>query len=499
MHFLPRLLLTLGVPLLLMTGAVAVVFAGTAQLTNILTDIRDGELKQLRDEAALHRVGWAVDVAMRRAADACVAVGPDGVLSEPWAQQIAEASAELAASLDEEGGGEHDRRLREVARDYVALASEIDVAHPCRALGRREYERRREVLDEELTNAWVARMSRLHDDVIEREEEARRVGRASLSRGVGLIALGLVLALVVSWQLARTVAASMAALTETARGLGRGNFAAPARPVKGPAELVEFAAELEVMRQRLAELDSLKQGFVASVSHEMRTPLSKMREALALLADGAAGELDARQARIVRIARDACERQIRTVTTLLDLSRLRAGSALQQKKRTALDPIVQMAVDDEGPEATSRGVEIALVLSEGAPLGSFDVPLLATAISNLVRNAVSVSKEGQRVDVTRTIERAGPRGEQGGWATITVRDQGPGVPDELRDTIFRPFVSSPVPKSPKALGIGLGLALAREVAEAHRGHLELLDGTPGAALRLWVPLESTARASGVTS
>src|SRR5690349_20747858 len=106
------------------------------------------------------------------------------------------------------------------------------------------------------------------------------------------------------------------------------------------------------MRADLAELDALKQGFLASVSHEMRTPLGKIREALSLLADGTAGTLADRQRSVVDIARRACETEIRLVTTLLDLSRLRAGTLLRIDPRQRLDDALREAVAAETSEAT---------------------------------------------------------------------------------------------------------------------------------------------------
>lgn len=491
MRLFPRLLFTQLLPLVIVVIAVALVFASTTGVTSMLGELREGELATLRGEANLHRAAWAVDVAMRHALQACQAQSP---LRDERARSVRLRADELGRTLARTNA--RDAPLLRIVRDYVELAGRVDPDAPCAELGAHAFDRHRMLLDEQLTNAWVDRMARLHDAVIAREDEARRLGVTGLVGGLVLVAVAVVVALVVSLAFARSVTSPLEELTRTARRLGRGEFGAPVEDAGGPTELVEFGRELEAMRRRLAELDSLKQQFVASVSHEMRTPLSKMREALALLADGAAGELAPRQHRVVRIARDACERQIRTVTSMLDLSRLRSGSPLRMRERASLDGAVREAVEEEQADAVNAGVVVELAFEGPQSLTArLDDVLVERAVANLVRNAVAVSSRGQVVRVVRSVLDAGPGGEPGRWARVSVHDEGPGVPPEIEQSIFLPFVSHGIAGSPKKLGIGLGLALAWEVARAHGGHLEILRPARGSEFRLWIPLASAARAS----
>lgn len=480
MRLFPRLLLTQFLPLVIVVVAVALVFASTTRVTSILGELRASELTKLQREAALHRTGWAVDVAMRHAVQACRAEHAE---REARARAVERHAADLRRALEEVPGA--DPNLRRVSHAYVTLAERMDANARCASLLDPGFEARRVVLDEDLTNAWVGRMAGLHDAVIAREAEAQREGVRGLVGGVVLVLVALAIAVVVSLAFARSVTLPLEQLTLTARRLGRGEFDAPVVASGGPAEVVGLCEELERMRERLAELDSLKQQFVASVSHEMRTPLSKLREALALLADGAAGELGPRQQRVVRIAREACERQIRTVTTMLDLSRLRAGSPLRMRASTSLDGAVRAAIDEERADASSAGVGVELTLEGSSDVRArLDDVLFERAVANLVRNAVSVSRRGQRVVVRRElVDSEGAR-----FARVSVRDEGPGVPPELERTIFQPFVSQEVAGSPKKIGIGLGLALASEVARAHGGRLDIVRPEQGAEFRLWIPL-----------
>lgn len=472
-----RLSLSHVVPVLLVTAALAVLLVATVKVTAVLTALNEIELVALRQEGRLHRAMWDIDVALRHAHDGCTegADRPEvrrrlGPLVEALRQAV-EAAPPGAVMLP-------------MAEDYLELAQAVRASAVCDRLLDHAADTRREQLDEALTNLWVTRLQELHDAVILREEEARRIGTAATWAGLALALVSLLVALLVARSMARSVSLPLVSLVETARRVGTGDFrTSPA--VEGPYEVQVLADELDRMRQRLAQLDALKQGFLASVSHELRTPLSKIREALALLNDGVVGPLSAQQGRVVDIARVACEREIRMVSTLLDLSRLRSGNPLRLREGSSIDAIIDAAVADESQDAEQCGVTIEVVRRGEPPLQALDPVLLERAIANLVRNAVSVSKRGQRLLVERIWEPA-EHGPGEGTVVVTVHDDGPGVPAAIRDIVFDAFVTHAVPHSGHVLGVGLGLALAREIARAHGGDLSLDDASVGATFRLTI-------------
>ncbi len=485
MRLFPRLLVAISVPLLIVVIAVATVFVSTSRVTSALTDLRVHELSSLQSEAGLHRAGWDLDVAMRHGTDRCLR---DAGASAAVVAGIAEVAAQLEGTLLRSEGAHPS--LLSVSRDYVTLADSLQRRPTCEHVVSAAFQRKRWALDERLTNVWVERMAGLHDTVIEREERIRELTTATFFGGLALVGIAIAIALAVSYALARSVTAPLAVLTRTARRLGGGDLEAPVPKVGGVTELVEFQGELESMRGRLAELDALKQGFIASCSHELRTPLSKMREALALLADGAAGSLGERQLKVVQIARGACERQIRTVTSILDLSRLRAGTPLQVRHASSVDGVVDDAIEQERVEAEARGVLITTEAEgERGMRADLDDALVEHALANLIRNAVSVSHAKQVVHVSRRIHRDAQPDDGRAWLEVDVVDQGPGVPPDIERSIFLPFVTHAPSTSPKRVGVGLGLALAREVAEAHGGRIELVRREAGSCFRFSIPLE----------
>jgi two-component system sensor histidine kinase GlrK len=489
MRLLTRLLLSHTMPILVMGAALGVLLVSLVRMTVLLGEVREREMGALHVGEELHRAGWSIELAMRHGLAAC---------------EAGEAPASVGRALDARAGA-LERLLAQratgvqepmatVARGYVELArSVLASGDACAGLRAGDNQSRRWRLDEQLTDAWVASTSELHDAVALKDEEARRVGAAALSVGVLTALLALGLGVLVAQRLARVVTEPLGDLARVAHRVGEGDFSARAA-VGGPLEVETLGREFDRMRARLAELDALKQGFLASVSHEMRTPLSKIREALALLAEGVGGPLTDRQRRLVEISRTACEREIRTVSSLLDLSRLRAGAPVRFQAGASVDEAVREAVAEHADEAREAGVELEVQLEGEAPRSVMDAAMVERAVANLVRNALGVSQRGQRVRVTREV-RAGPGGRGGPFVVVTVRDEGPGVAPEVRETLFDAFVTRAVANSPKGLGVGLGLALAREVARVHGGELELVDEPgPGAAFRLWLPLLEGGRA-----
>ncbi len=466
--------------------ALAVTVVSLARMTSWITEVRDREFETLGDEEEVYRAAWAIEVAARHGITAC----------ENRQPEVAMALQRLArGALDERLARQRiplPRRLQLPVAGYRDFARGLTEENLCARLLDPASRIRRTALDEELTDAWIERVRELHRVIAVREEQARRLGTRATVFGLGLGAFAGLAAVVLARWIARGVTVPLGDLARAAGKVGAGDFS-PLPRVRGPTEVEALGESLDRMRERLAELDQLKQGFVAMVSHELRTPMARLREALALLEDGAADPLSARQRRVVQLARRACEKEIRVVKALLDLSRIRAGRALQLESGSAVDGVLREALEDESPEADERGVTLALEAQGETPRAAMDGALLGRAVANIVRNGVSVSARGQTVRVRREVVGEGPVGRGGSWARITIRDDGPGVPTQVRERLFEAFVTQAVGGQPTRDGVGLGLVFAREVLREHQGEVEFVDVPgPGATFVVWLPLDARA-------
>lgn len=495
MRLFTRLLISHWIPPLVLTFALGLALTALVRIGVVLSTLNASELETLRDEGALHRAAWSLDVEMRHALSSCRRGDPPSEVR----RAVSSKAGALRSMFHE--APRFPAPMREVVQGYLTAATDALAGDPCETLQDSAMRMRVAQLDERLTYLWVERLGELHRAVSAKEGDARQIALKATWMGIPLALASFVLAMWMARQMAQVLEEPLAMLAQTAQRVGRGDFETPARVVDGPPEILALAKDLDRMRAELQQLETLKQGFLASVSHELRTPLSKIREGLALLHDGALGPLDERQLRVVQIARTACEREITMVTTLLDLSRLRAGSPVRMRAGTSIDAVIIAAVDGERLEAQQRGVLIEVDMQGDSGNCLLDPALMERAIANLVRNAVAVSARGQTVRVDCAVEPAGAAREER-IVRVRVSDDGPGVPREIRSKLFDAFVTRPVPTSGKSFGSGIGLALAREVARAHGGDLSLRDAIsdrdgPGAIFELWVPFEGRAQPAEV--
>jgi len=460
-----RLALTHGVLVGVLVISLLLTLQGLLRMLGLITEIRDTRLSTLDADEDMHRTAWSVEVALRHAAQAC----ENGAHDAAVRATIVDARGALSELL-ETRVLEPDSRLRRASHRYIALADGAAADGACAYLLAPHTDSVRAQLDEEMTNAWIERMHELHADLRTREDAARRIGVGTAVAGVVFAALAATAAAVVARSMARSISQPIAELARAATRVGEGDFA-PIPQARGPAEVQELWRDLERMREHLMELERLKRSFVANVSHELRTPLARLREALGLLSDGTCGPTTPQQERVLALARRACEREVRIVEALLDLSRMSSGLPIKCEAGCDVDRVIEAAVADERAEAEERRVTIAFEREGRAPTLEIDTALVERAVANLVRNAVSVSTAGKVVRVTRRIARAPVRGER--VVRIDVTDDGPGVTEAMKATMFQPFSSASVPGVDRPQGIGLGLSFARDVALAHGGELTM--------------------------
>ncbi|AKJ02636.1 two-component system sensor histidine kinase GlrK [Archangium gephyra] len=490
MRLVQRLLISHSLLTAVLLGAAGFAVVALVRMTSLLTELREEHLGQVQEEEAVHQAAWGIEVAARHAILACErdpGIGPEAAVS------LKTALRQLELLLARHGDAIQPS-IRNTAQEYRAYARYVSEENTCARLFEPALREKRLIWDENLTDAWIALVRSLHEMVLEREAEAYAIGATAI--GVGLIfgALAVFAAWGVARWMARGVTRPLELLATQARRVGQGNFA-PISPVEGPLEVQELASELERTRARLAEIDQLKDAFVASVSHDLRTPLTRLRAALGLMADGTTGPLNAQQRRVIELARSACEREIRLVSALLDMSRVKSGKALRLEAGCLLDDVLVRAMEDTRAEAEEAGVQLELEKEGALSPASLDAALIERAVANLLGNAIRVSSRGQKVRMIRTVTQEGPPGPtaSGTWARVVVRDEGPGVRPEVRDRLFEHFFTSPVGNTAHPPGIGLGLPLAREMMRAHGGEVAFLDEPgQGAAFAVWIPLDGPA-------
>jgi PAS domain S-box-containing protein len=216
---------------------------------------------------------------------------------------------------------------------------------------------------------------------------------------------------------------------------------------------------LDVTRFRL--LDQLKSDLVATVSHELKTPLTSVRLALHLLLEEAVGPLTPKQMELLVDARENAERLLARVDSLLDLARLEQRPDELDIRTQPPEELLRSAADAIRPRAEDKGIEVVVETAPGLPAVAADALRLGHALGNLLDNAVTYTDRGGRITLG-----AAAAGDQ---VTLTIADTGCGIPPEYRHRIFDRFFR--VPGQSIEGGTGLGLAIAQEIVAAHGGSI----------------------------
>lgn len=303
---------------------------------------------------------------------------------------------------------------------------------------------------------------------------------------VAVLALTLASALGIAVALTRVIARPIRQLDASIRRLGRGDFAQPVQ-VSGPQDLRDLGERLDLLRQRLAALEEQKSGFLRRVSHELKTPLTALREGAELLHDQVGGPLAPAQRKVVTIMREHSLSLQRMIEDLLDYQRTLHGAAGLERRSVALDALTREAVEAHQLAAQAKHQTVALELKPVRVVA--DAEKLRTALDNLVGNAVKFTPDGGRITVAS--------GEQQGYAVIDVIDSGPGVPPEERDSIFNLFFRGRAKPTGRVAGTGLGLAIARELIQAHGGSVGALPAFRGAHFRVVLPMRAEPGTRGM--
>ncbi|WP_393062329.1 ATP-binding protein [Streptomyces sp. LN549] len=235
------------------------------------------------------------------------------------------------------------------------------------------------------------------------------------------------------------------------------------------ARLVEAAAEVEPVRAA----DRMRTALLAAVSHDLRTPLAAGWAAISSLRSTEVDFSDEDRAELLMTAEESMARLNRLVDNLLDMSRLQAGALSLNLRATTLDEVLPAALDS----LPCDPADVAVRIPNGVPPVVADPPLLERIIANVVGNAVRYTPPGRPVVITAST--LADRVE------FRIIDRGPGLPVTERDRAFVPFQR--LGDTDNTTGVGLGLALARGLAEAMSGTLTPED-TPGGGLTMALSL-----------
>jgi len=236
-------------------------------------------------------------------------------------------------------------------------------------------------------------------------------------------------------------------------------------PLEGPGLRARGALALILDVTRLERLEGVRRDFVANVSHELRTPLSSIKAFTETLLDEAAADGQARS--FLEIVQRNAARMEDLVDDLTDLTLIETGAIALSLEDLEARSVVQEVFASLAKRAEARSVRLLCDVAPGTRLRG-DPRRVTQVMVNLVDNAIKFNRPGGTVTVAAEVA--------GEAVTLCVTDEGPGIPEEHRESVFHRFFR--VPGSPERTGTGLGLAIVKHLMRLHGGAVEVLSA-PG--------------------
>ncbi len=286
-----------------------------------------------------------------------------------------------------------------------------------------------------------------------------------------------VVALTMSWWLTRPIES----LERSIERLGESRFDEPVT-VRGPVDLRRVGRRLDWLRRRLRELESDREKVLRHVSHELKTPLTALREGIALLQDEIVGTLEGSQQEVV----DILQNNVLALQGHIE-SLLRLNAASFDARHLCYRPVLlRKLLNDvvQGRELQIQARQLSVLCAAPALSRVLDGEKLSVALDNLLSNAIEFSPERGVIRIEAEVS--------GNILRIICKDQGPGVAAVDEERIFEPFVqgirASPTPRH----GSGVGLSIVRELMTAMGGQVRVLPGNknePGSIFQITVPCD----------
>ncbi|MCU1299767.1 MAG: hypothetical protein JWQ87_51 [Candidatus Sulfotelmatobacter sp.] len=310
----------------------------------------------------------------------------------------------------------------------------------------------------------------------------REVMKMVLGEGLLNTVSIILLVTLLCFALAYHIASPIHSIQSTARRVAQGDLKArvPASVSRRFDEVAALAKDFDSMVARLDVLIQTQKNLLSSVSHELRSPLARINVSLAILKNRSLPESDDM---FQRLDRDVARIDL-LMGQLLTLSRLEAGLSSAEREDVDFAGLVEETTADCNFEAQAAGKSVSLRTRSSVILGDADPHALRSACENVIRNAVRFTQPGTEVEVSLNIDRSAREP----LALLTVRDYGPGVPEDSLQAIFEPFFR--IRESGEAVaGNGLGLAIASEAIRLHGGKISAKNLFPtGLEIKIQLPI-----------
>ncbi len=286
--------------------------------------------------------------------------------------------------------------------------------------------------------------------------------------------------LIIPFMLYRKITSDLDAIKLGTEYIAKGDFSYKIQ-VDTADELGMLASSFNDMASRLKHLDDMKSEFLSIVSHELKTPLTSMKEAANLLMEGVGGRVTDKQAKLLVIMQQGIDRLLSIITEILELSKLESGMSRLNIAPYDLNKLVSTHITEIQPYAERKGIKIKAYYTSRPCTVMVDINKILEVLTNLTHNAIKYSKSGAQIEIRVHHKK--------NTVTVEIKDYGYGIPEGELSLIFEKFYQS---KSTRGhSGTGLGLAIAKTIIEAHGGKINVKSNYgKGSTFSFDLPLSS---------
>lgn len=218
-------------------------------------------------------------------------------------------------------------------------------------------------------------------------------------------------------------------------------------------------ADLQRALSKLTEINQLKTNFISNISHELRTPLTHMKGYLDMLIDASFGPLSSEQINAIQVINRSQARLEKLIEDLIQFSLAARGELSLKLTNFSLDKLIEVTISQLEAKAQNGNITLSTVLRENAPLVYADEEKMGWVLMQLIDNAIKFTPQGGQVSIATKVEN--------GLVSITVEDNGIGIPEDRISEIFEPFHQLDGSMTRRYSGTGLGLTLVNRILNAH--------------------------------
>jgi two-component system sensor histidine kinase GlrK len=276
--------------------------------------------------------------------------------------------------------------------------------------------------------------------------------------------LAILISIVISVYNTRSINRPILLLQKRTKDIAKGKFD-KIRDISSPPEIKELADDFNLMCERLEVLDDMKIDFISHVSHNLRTPLTAIKEATGMLIEGTYADNPVKQNELLTITEEECERLIDSVSRILDLSRMEAKMMDYQLNESDLLPVIQRSLLKLAPIAQRKKIDLELRPPHNLPIAKIDEERIGQLMENLIGNALKFSAAGGKVVLSVYVKNYGKQ-----FIEVAVEDTGCGIPKENLERIFDKFKRIDSGRE-TVRGTGLGLSIAKHIIADHGGKI----------------------------